>query len=130
MLRRIPVPVGALDFNSDCPRAHHDMINSLSSRISQQSPQHLKQANLEKSASDQSQIIASYKTLNSNRLLLPIMNDAGHWHERFRYDSDTIAPVDDFPDWGYTIYRTAYGPSTDQRWQQLLETIPKHTLRL
>ncbi|USP76864.1 uncharacterized protein yc1106_04138 [Curvularia clavata] len=25
--------------------------------------------------------------------------------------------------WGFTIYRTGYGPSSDQQWQQLLQTI-------
>jgi hypothetical protein len=25
--------------------------------------------------------------------------------------------------WGFTIYRTGYGPSSDQQWQRLLETI-------
>jgi hypothetical protein len=45
------------------------------------------------------------------------------WHEQLRYLSETEAIVDDFRNWGYTIYRTAYGPSTDQRWQQLLEQI-------
>tara|TARA_R110002003_G_scaffold118_6_gene10554 strand:- start:478 stop:1092 length:615 start_codon:yes stop_codon:yes gene_type:complete len=51
------------------------------------------------------------------------MVDAAEWHEQLRYLSETVAIVDDFRNWGYTIYRTAYGPSTDQRWQQLLEKI-------
>ncbi|KAH7093222.1 hypothetical protein FB567DRAFT_170067 [Paraphoma chrysanthemicola] len=51
------------------------------------------------------------------------MVDAAKWHEELRYVSETGAIVDDFRNWGYTIYRTAYGPSTDQRWQRLLEKI-------
>jgi hypothetical protein len=53
------------------------------------------------------------------------MEEAAGWHERLRCEppADTVAIVDDFHNWGYTIYRTAYGPSTDQRWQQLLEKL-------
>jgi hypothetical protein len=51
------------------------------------------------------------------------MVDAAEWHEQLHYLSETVAILDDFRNWGYTIYRTAYGPSTDQRWQQLLEKI-------
>ncbi|KAH6639117.1 hypothetical protein C7974DRAFT_126550 [Boeremia exigua] len=51
------------------------------------------------------------------------MVNAAEWHEQLRYVSETVAIVDDFRNWGYTIYRTAYGPSTDQQWQQLLEKI-------
>jgi hypothetical protein len=51
------------------------------------------------------------------------MVDAADWHEQLRYLSETVAIVDDFRNWGFTIYRTAYGPSTDQQWQQLLEKI-------
>ncbi|KAF2820808.1 hypothetical protein CC86DRAFT_332805 [Ophiobolus disseminans] len=51
------------------------------------------------------------------------MVDAAEWHEQLRYLSETVAIVDDFRNWGYTIYRTAYGPSTDERWQQLLDKI-------
>jgi hypothetical protein len=43
------------------------------------------------------------------------MVDAVHWHEKLRYLSETVAIVDDFRNWGFTIYRTAYGPSTDQQ---------------
>jgi hypothetical protein len=28
-----------------------------------------------------------------------------------------------YRNWGFTIYRTGYGPSSDQQWQRLLETI-------
>jgi hypothetical protein len=28
-----------------------------------------------------------------------------------------------YRNWGFTIYRTGYGPSSDQQWQQLLQTI-------
>jgi hypothetical protein len=43
-----------------------------------------------------------------NELLIPSDDDyAGH-----RYRS-----------WGFTIYRTGYGPSSDQQWQRLLKTI-------
>jgi hypothetical protein len=31
--------------------------------------------------------------------------------------------------WGFTIYRTAYGPSTDQQWQRLLQTIQTHAYK-
>ncbi|KAH7377903.1 hypothetical protein BKA66DRAFT_443151 [Pyrenochaeta sp. MPI-SDFR-AT-0127] len=78
------------------------------------------------SAIDQSQTIASYDTGSPEVelvLIAPIMVDAADWHERLRCLSETVAIVDDFRNWGYTIYRTAYGPSTDQRWQQLLEKI-------
>jgi hypothetical protein len=53
------------------------------------------------------------------------MEEAAGWHERLRCEppADIVAIVDDFHNWGYTIYRTAYGPSTDQRWQQLLEKL-------
>ncbi|KAH7093807.1 hypothetical protein FB567DRAFT_516106 [Paraphoma chrysanthemicola] len=53
------------------------------------------------------------------------MDEATGWRERLRCesDTDTAAIVDDFHNWGYTIYRTTYGPSTDQRWQQLLEKL-------
>jgi hypothetical protein len=55
-------------------------------------------------------------------LVAQIMVDTAGWHEKLRI-SNTEAIVDDFRNWGYTIYRTAYGPSTDQRWQQLLKYI-------
>ncbi|OAK94636.1 hypothetical protein IQ06DRAFT_298158 [Phaeosphaeriaceae sp. SRC1lsM3a] len=48
------------------------------------------------------------------------MVDAAEWHKKLCYLSENL---DDFRNWGFTIYRTAYGPSTDQRWQQLLEKI-------
>jgi hypothetical protein len=51
------------------------------------------------------------------------MVDATEWHEQLRYLSETVPIVDDFRNWGYTIYRTAYRPSTDQQWQQLLKKI-------
>jgi hypothetical protein len=51
------------------------------------------------------------------------MDEVAGWHERPRCESDTVAIVDDFHNWGYTIYRTAYGPLTDQRWQQLLKKL-------
>jgi hypothetical protein len=51
------------------------------------------------------------------------MEGAARWHESLRYDSDSIALVDDFRNWGFTIYRTAYRSSADERWQQLLEKI-------
>jgi hypothetical protein len=51
------------------------------------------------------------------------MVDAAQWHEQLRYFSETVPIVDNFRNWGYTVYRTAYGLSTDQRWQQLLEKI-------
>lgn len=31
-----------------------------------------------------------------------------------------------YRNWGFTIYRTGYGPSTDQQWQRLLQTIQTH----
>jgi hypothetical protein len=43
------------------------------------------------------------------------MIDAAEWHEQLRYLSVTVAIFDDFRNWDYTIYRTAYGASTDQR---------------
>jgi hypothetical protein len=51
------------------------------------------------------------------------MVDAVHWHEKLRYLSETVLIVYDFRNWSFTIYRTAYGPSTDQQCQQLLEKI-------
>jgi len=55
---------------------------------------------------------------------IPRLEGAAKWHESLRYDSDTIEPVDDFRNWGFTIYRTACGPpSTEEQWQQLLEKI-------
>lgn len=51
------------------------------------------------------------------------MADAAQLHEKLRYLSETVALVDDFRNRGFTRNRTAYGPSTDQRWQQLLEKI-------
>jgi len=53
----------------------------------------------------------------------PLMEGAARWHESLRYDSYSIALSEDFRNWGFTIYRTAYGPSTDEQWQQLLEEI-------
>ena len=32
-----------------------------------------------------------------------------------------------YRDWGFTIYRTAYGPASEQRWQSLLVTIQSQT---
>jgi hypothetical protein len=55
------------------------------------------------------------------------MVDATEWHEKLRYLSKTVEIVDEFRNWGFTIYRTAYGPSTDQRWQTLLEKIHTKT---
>jgi hypothetical protein len=43
------------------------------------------------------------------------MVDAAEWHEQLRYLSETVPIVDDFRNWGYTIYRTAYRLSTDLR---------------
>jgi hypothetical protein len=48
-------------------------------------------------------------------LIALIMVDAAEWHEQLHYLSGTEAIVDDFENWGYTIYRTAHGPSTNQR---------------
>jgi hypothetical protein len=31
--------------------------------------------------------------------------------------------VDRYGNWGFTVYRTDYGPSSEQQWQQLLSTI-------
>ena len=47
--------------------------------------------------------------------------DAKTWLNELLIPSD-----DDFAGrrhWGFTIYRTGYGPSSDQQWQRLLETI-------
>jgi hypothetical protein len=51
------------------------------------------------------------------------MATAARWLEQLRYLSETVAVVDRFRHWGYTIYRTGYGPSSDQQWEKLLQKI-------
>ncbi|KAH7070688.1 hypothetical protein BKA63DRAFT_420254 [Paraphoma chrysanthemicola] len=48
------------------------------------------------------------------------MATATRWLEELRYLSETVAVVDRFRQWGYTIYRTGYKPSSDQQWERLL----------
>lgn len=51
-------------------------------------------------------------------------DDPAAWLEALRYSSgDTLEVLDDFRNWGFTIYRTAYGPLTNERWEHLLKTI-------
>jgi hypothetical protein len=59
------------------------------------------------------------------------MADAAQWHEKLRYLSETVAIVDDFRNWGFTIYRTAYGlqPTSDGSNSSKRST-QRHTLRL
>jgi hypothetical protein len=38
-------------------------------------------------------------------------------------DRDNYIYADDLRNWGFTIYRTCYTPSSDEEWPQLLETI-------
>ncbi|KAH3906895.1 hypothetical protein HBH56_198930 [Parastagonospora nodorum] len=38
-------------------------------------------------------------------------------------DRDNYIYADDLRNWGFTIYRTCYTPSSDEKWPQLLETI-------
>ncbi|KAH7089819.1 hypothetical protein FB567DRAFT_578359 [Paraphoma chrysanthemicola] len=51
------------------------------------------------------------------------MAAAARWLEGLRYLSETVAVVDRFRHWGYTIYRTGYGPSSDLQWAKLLQKI-------
>ncbi|KNG50448.1 hypothetical protein TW65_02199 [Stemphylium lycopersici] len=46
---------------------------------------------------------------------------AKEWLKELRIPSDY--DFAGYRHWGFTIYRTGYGPSSDQQWQRLLETI-------
>jgi hypothetical protein len=112
MQRRYPVTTSHL---SDARLAcFHD--------FSQQFLQDFTQTNLgkERQRSISNNRALPYPELES-AFIAPNMVDAAEWHEQLRYLSETVAIVDDFRNWGFTIYRTADGSLTDQRWQQLLE---------
>jgi len=51
------------------------------------------------------------------------MATAARWLGDFRYPSEDVPVVDHFRHWGYTIYRTSYGPSSDQQWEELLKSM-------
>lgn len=53
------------------------------------------------------------------------MSTAAEWLKELHYPSDIDGDEDLIRSWGFTIYRTFYGPSSDQEWQQLVETIQK-----
>ena len=40
-----------------------------------------------------------------------------------RRDNPSGSPDKAYTQWGYTLYRTAYGPGTDRQWAMLVETI-------
>ncbi|OAK96382.1 hypothetical protein IQ06DRAFT_351812 [Phaeosphaeriaceae sp. SRC1lsM3a] len=62
------------------------------------------------------------------------MFTATKWLRHLHYPSEVGGEADLIRTWGFPIYRTAYGPSTDQKWEQLLKTIRTHaydnTLRI
>lgn len=106
------------------PCAHHHTANSLFLRLSQQSLQDFTQINL---GEERQRSISNNRALPYPEpvpaLIAPSMVNAAEWHGQLRHLSETVAIVDDFLNWGFTIYRTAYGSSPDQPWQQLLEKI-------
>lgn len=51
--------------------------------------------------------------------------DGSDGSEDLRYYSDEGHPVG-YRNWGFTVYRTGYGPSSDEQWQRLLQTIQTH----
>ncbi|KAH7396746.1 hypothetical protein DE146DRAFT_657596 [Phaeosphaeria sp. MPI-PUGE-AT-0046c] len=53
------------------------------------------------------------------------MDTAAEWLRELHYPSDIDGQADLIRSWGFTIYRTAYGPSSEQQWQQLLQTMQK-----
>lgn len=62
------------------------------------------------------------------------MSTATEWLRHLHYPSEVEGEEDLIRTWGFTIYRTAYCSSTDQKWEQLLKTIRTHaydnTLRI
>jgi hypothetical protein len=52
--------------------------------------------------------------------------DLGEWLSQLHPIIDGEVYEDRHREWGFTIYRTVHGPSTDQQWQRLLQTIQTH----
>lgn len=48
---------------------------------------------------------------------------------RMLCEPSDVGEGDYFRIWGWTIYRTAYGPSTGQRWDEMLRTIQTHAYK-
>jgi hypothetical protein len=55
--------------------------------------------------------------------ITPLMSPAVRWLKELRYLSETAALLDCFRHWGFTVYRTGYGPSSDQQWEKLFQKI-------
>lgn len=55
------------------------------------------------------------------------MSSVAKWMKTLTYSSEDCESL--IRSWGFTIYRTGYGPSSDQQWQDLLQKIQTYAYK-